>query len=122
MPNFITTAGGYKFIQNRLDTRDWWLMPVVTLESAAFVYDLVNRFYRGDDKLLVDVVLVHNPTPDLAFMFLVLASKTCLSKSQFGQLIEREGPNADLLVHGTTPLSALNWLKAHFRFHTEEAN
>src|SRR5262245_26401668 len=105
MPNFTTTAGGYKFVQDRLDTHEWWLMPVATLEAAAFVYDLVDRFYQGEDQLLVDVVMVHNPTPELAFMFLILASKTCLSRSQYGQLIEREAEN-DLLIHGTTPISA----------------
>ena len=120
MPNFTTTASGYKFIQDRLDTRDWWLIPVTTVEAGAFICNFVNQFYRGDDQVLVDVVFVHNPTPDLAFMFLILASKSCLSKTEFGNLIKREATNSDLLVHSTTPVGAVEWLKTRFRFNTEK--
>jgi hypothetical protein len=110
MLNFTTTKQGYEFLQARLDTGEWWLIPVATLPAGMFVNEVVERFYTGDNELLLDVILVHQPTPRIRHLPLVLASKSCMSKAQLEELVGKKLPDGEMIVHASTPFSVLRWL------------
>ncbi len=119
MPNFTTTADGYKFIQDRLDTHEWWLIPVVTLDAVMFPKEVVERFYADDNGVLLDVVRVQQPIPTIRFLPLVLASKSCMSLAQLERLVGNELSNGDLVVHASTPIGVLRWLAMHLTFYSQ---
>jgi hypothetical protein len=110
MLNFTTTREGYEFLQARLDTHEWWLIPVATLPAGMFVNEVAERFYTGDNELLLDVILVHQPTPGVRHLPLILASKSCMSRAQLELLVGKKLPEGDLVVHASTPLGVLRWL------------
>lgn len=120
MPNFTTTSDGYKFIQARLDTHEWWLIPVATLDAVMFLKEVVERFYADDNGVLLDVVRVHQPTPAMRFLTLVLASKSCMSLAQLQRLVGSKLSNGDLVVHASTPVGAIRWLAQNFQWRDEE--
>ncbi|MFN0056533.1 MAG: hypothetical protein ACKV0T_30670 [Planctomycetales bacterium] len=90
------------------------MIPVTTLSAAFFATEIGNRFCQGDNLLRVDVFLVKQPTPDLAFLLLILASKSCLSQAQAPEFFETDASNRDVLVHASTPIGALEWLSRQF--------
>jgi hypothetical protein len=113
---------GFRFIQDRLDTRDWWLIPVSNLAGAEFVDGIARRFYRGDNALLLDVVAVPFPTEDVPLLSLVLASKSCMSPAQLAEHLGAPAPDnsRDVIVPASTPLSILLWLARHFRWGRDQ--
>src|SRR4030095_13989860 len=40
----------HKIIQDRINSREWWLMPVIDEEGIAFVQEIACRFYRDNRK------------------------------------------------------------------------
>jgi hypothetical protein len=108
---------GFRFIQDRLDTRDWWLIPVSNLAGAELVDGIAQRFYQGDNELLLDVVAIPFPTEDVPLLSLVLASKSCMSPAQLAEHLGTPAPDdcRDVLVPASTPVSILLWLAHHFR-------
>ena len=108
----------HKIIQDRINSREWWLIPVIDEEGIAFVQEIACRFYRDNRKGVLDAILIPFPTLDVAGLWLVLASKSCLSRTQ---LAEFEGVPFDkefksILVPPTTPLSVMIWLYQSFNF------
>lgn len=108
----------HKIIQDRINSQEWWLIPVTEVEGIAFVQEIACRFYRDNRKGGLDAILIPFPTLDVAGLWLVLASKNCLSPAQ---LAEFEGVPLDkefksILVPPATPLSVMVWLYQSFNF------
>jgi hypothetical protein len=108
----------HKIIQDRINSREWWLIPVIDEEGIAFVQEIACRFYRDNRKGVMDAILIPFPTLDVPGLWLVLAAKSCLSQAQ---LAEYEGLPLDeefksILVPPSTPLSVMVWLYQCFRF------
>ena len=105
------------FVQARLDTREWWVIPVATPDAAELAVEIANRFYTGDNKLLFDAVLFFNPMLDVPLLWVALASKSCMSPEQFAELTGLSvTPDRlrDVIVTTSTPLSAMVWLYNQF--------
>lgn len=105
------------FVQARLDTREWWVIPVATPDAAELALDIANRFYTGENKVLFDAVLFFNPMPSVPLLWLALASKSCMSAEQFAEMAELPvTPDhlRDVIVTASTPLSAMLWLNNQF--------
>lgn len=108
---------GFRLIQDRLDTREWWLIPVCDLAGMGLVEGITRRFYQGDNRVLLDVVMVLQPTSDVPLLGLVLASKSCMSAAQLAEHTGAFLPDDshDVIVPPSTPVSVVLWLARHFR-------
>ena len=117
-PSLVRPADGEKFVQDRLNTREWWLIPVTDVKGMAFVEEVTRRFYRGDNKVLMDALTIPNPTADVPCLCLVLAAKSCMSPTQLQKLIVKPVPkdgSRNILVPSTTALSIIFWLHSRFQ-------
>lgn len=116
MPKVVTPEEGYKFIQDRIDTKEWWLVPIATDEAGEFVREMKDRFYQGDNKVLLDFVLIAGPESAL---LLALASKSCCSCKDLATIVHNppgELEGRDVLIHSTTPIAVVAWLNGTFKF------
>ena len=116
---FRTTADAQQFIQDRLATRAWWIIPVTDVDGMAFVEDMATRFYGGENGVLIDAVMILNPTADVPCLWLVLAAKSCMSPAQLTELTGLPAPEdglRDILVPRSTPLSVMVWLYSRFNW------
>jgi hypothetical protein len=113
----LTQEQGLKYIQDRIDTREWWIIPVATAEANEFVSDIVQRFFQGDNKLLVDFLLLSTASPSAPQVLITLASKSCCAPKDLAAMVNTpEVEGRDLLVHGTTPIAVITWLNDTFNF------
>jgi len=112
-----TADEAYRFVQDRLDSGEWWLIPVCDLAGVAVIDGLARRFFAGDNAVLLDLVAVPRPTQDVALLTLVLASKSCLTPARLAEHfgVPEPEPGRDILAPGSTPLSVVVWLNEHFR-------
>lgn len=108
---------GLRLIQDRLDTQEWWLIPVCDLAGMGLVEGITRRFYQGDNRVLLDVVMVLQPTSDVPLLGLILASKSCMSATQLAEHTGAFVPDdsRDVIVPASTPVSVVLWLARHFR-------
>lgn len=106
-----------QFIQDRLDTREWWLLPVATPAAAQLADEIIARHYTGDNQVLCDFAFIPNQVADAPFLILMLASKSCMSAEQAQELLHLPSAPAedrDVLVHSSTPIGVMMWMSRVF--------
>ncbi len=118
-----SAAEVHKIIQDRINSREWWLIPVTDEEGIAFVQEIACRFYRDNRKGVMDAILIPFPTLDVPGLWVVLASKSCLSPAQLAEFerVPLDKEFKSILVPQTTPLSVMVWLYENFRFPADAA-
>ena len=119
MPKLLQPADTFKLIQDRIDSREWWSMPVASAEGVALMEDIVSRFYSGKDPTLCNLLLLPIGLSEVPILGFLMASKTAMTHADLSDLFGISIPKdakADLIVPATTPLSAMVWLWKHFRW------
>lgn len=118
MPAVLQPADAYEFIQQRIDSHEFWIMPVTTVESAALACRIAKQHYRGQDEHLFNMLSIPTPLSGVPFFYLVLAAKKCLPANQLAEVIGAPVPAnvGDVLVPPGTHRLAVLWLKNLFRW------
>jgi hypothetical protein len=117
MPQILKPADLFRTVQERIDSHEWWIMPITNADGVAMCQEILRRFYIGKDPSLCALVLLP-VVIDGQPLALLLASKACMSSADLAEAVDVTVPRAkaDLLVPATTPLSALMWLWSTFRW------
>jgi hypothetical protein len=121
MPKLLDSAEALRFVQDRIDTREWWILPVAEPVGARMALDIIERHYTGDNRLLVDMLLVQPELPDVPFLYIILAAKSCMSPQQLSDATGVPLPDdaRDALIPSSTPASVVLWFGNQFRWMSE---
>jgi hypothetical protein len=118
MPKLTDHATALRFIQDRIDTRQWWILPVAEPLGAQMAIDIIERFYSGENQPLADMLLMQPRLPDVPFFFIILGAKSCMSSQQLSEAtgIPLPEDTRDVLIASSTPTSVVLWLGSQFQW------
>lgn len=108
-----------RFVQDRLDTRAWWLIAVAEIGAARMLNKIVQHHYIGDQAGLLDVVMIPWVTPNVPVLTLAIALKSCMSPAQLAATTGSPVPldsSHDVVIFDSTPLSVVWWIANKFRW------
>lgn len=105
------------FIQDRIDSREWWILVIDGPESATLALRIATRFYTGDDGPLFNLLCNSCGDRTLPFRALAFAAKRCLSAQQLSEFIGAPVPEErDVLIPASTRPEVVQWLGTQFHW------
>jgi len=121
----LTSNEAIKFVQDRLDSHQWWMFPVATESGIRFVDAVEKAHYQGANSDRLVTATVVDAASDIPLMWLVFAAKSCMSPEQLSKLAGRpvsgDGSH-DIIFESRTPVSALTWLASTFASANKETD
>lgn len=100
----VSAADMHQKIQDRINSGEWWVIPITDAEGFALVEEIASRFYQGDNSKLIEAVVIPSPIPRVSYIFLIMAAKQCMSPAQVGEFVCRDHLGAGsraLIIYAT---------------------
>ncbi len=117
MTGIITQEEGLRLIQDRIWSREWYVILGVDGQNMELAIAIETSYFQGENAKLFDLVMVPRPFDGCFMLGVFLAHKSVLDHDKVCKVCKstRGSPGNDLLIVGTAGgIMAAEWLAATF--------